>query len=100
MSADYLDWLADVFEEAQIPLTPQTAEHLDRACHDIAGVSYPQTSEGEVLAVLRERFLALGPPGYQLLAAYLRDRVYGDRRSPFRPQQGVGYYTNEAEGYE
>jgi hypothetical protein len=95
VAADYLDWLTDVFDEAQVPYNDETADQLDRALHTIAGVSYPQESEDEVLRVLRERYLVLGPPGRQLLAAYLRSAFFSDRDSPARPGPGVGYFTNE-----
>lgn len=94
MYADYLDWLTELFEEAQVPFTPETAELLDRSLHRIAGVEYPQRSEDQVFNILRERFLRVGPPGRQLLAAYLRDAVYARRDSPLRPQEGEAHYTN------
>ncbi|MCB9759338.1 MAG: hypothetical protein H6739_05820 [Alphaproteobacteria bacterium] len=98
MASEYLDWLADIFEEAQVRYDDSTAEYLDRAMHAIAGVDYPQTEDDAVFRVLKERYLRLGPPGRQLLAAYIRDRVYADRSSPFRPKEGTGHFTNEGYG--
>lgn len=98
MYADYLDWLSEIFEEAQVPFNDSTAEQLDRALHAIAGVEYPQRSEDQVFNVLRDRFLKVGPPGRQLLAAYLRDAVYSRRDSPLRPTEGVGHFSNERYG--
>ena len=99
MSADYLDWYEDVFEEAQEPLNEETSEWLDRAMHRIAGLSHPQEDPNAVLEVLRDRFLRLGPPGRQLLAAHLRDEAFSRRDSPMRPRQGCGYYDNETNQY-
>ncbi len=95
MAADYLDWLSDLFEEAQVPYNDETAELIDRSLHRIAGVDYPQQREDEVLRRLREDFLILGPPGRQLLAAHLRSAVFSDRNSPARPVEGTAYFTND-----
>ena len=38
MAAAYLDWLTEVFEEAQVEYTPATAAYLDQAIRKIAGV--------------------------------------------------------------
>ena len=95
MAAEYLDWLVEIFEEAQVPYNAETADTLDRALHHIAGVDYPQSRDDEVLQALRARFLVLGPPGRQLLAAYLRSAVFSDRDSQMRPTPGQGYYTND-----
>lgn len=90
----YLHWLRDVFEEAQVPVDERTEAYLDRTCRTIAGL--PASAPGlDVYQALRERFLQIGPPGYQLLAAYLRDAVYSRRDSPIRPGEGVGFFHNQ-----
>jgi hypothetical protein len=99
MAADYLAWFEDLFEEAQVPLTPDNEEWLDRAVHRIAGLSHPQEDPNRVLEVIRERFLRLGPPGRQLFAAHLRDEAFARRDSPMRPIQGDAYFDNESGGY-
>jgi hypothetical protein len=96
MAADYLDWLSDVFEEAQVPFNAETADFLDQTLHKIARVPYPQQREDEVFNALRERFLKVGPSGRQLLAAYLRDAFFARRTSPHRPTEGGAHFTNEA----
>lgn len=93
MAAAYLDWLVDVFEEAQVDYTPDTAAWLDRSLRNIAGL--PDADEEAVYRKLRERWLNHGQPGRQLLIALLRDDVYSRRDSPMRPKEGEGYYTNE-----
>jgi hypothetical protein len=93
MSTDYLDWFAEIFVEAQVPLNEETAPWLDQALRRIAGAE--EAEPEEVLAILRERYLKIGPPGRQLLAAYLRDEVFSRRDSPHRPRQGVGYFENK-----
>jgi len=99
MSLDYLGWFDEIFEEAQVPLSPDTEQWLDRAMHRIAGLEHPQQDPDEVLNLLRERFLKLGPPGRQLLAAHIRDEAFARRDSPMRPEQGSAYYDNESGGY-
>jgi hypothetical protein len=88
----YLDWLADVFEEAQVPYTADTAAYLDvcmRKLVDGAGVD-----EEEVFRRIREKWLRHGPSGRQLLTAFIRDEAFSRRDSPMRPHEGGGYYTN------
>lgn len=92
MPAAYLDWLADVFEEAQVPYTAETADYLDRAMRKL--VSAETADEEVVFRKIRDRWLRQGQPGRQLLAAFIRDEVYSRRDSPFRPQEGGAYYTN------
>ena len=94
MAGEYLTWLADLFEEAQVPLTPQTEDYLDSALHRIAGVDPGPDSGEQVYRELQVKFLKIGQSGRQLLAAYLRDEAYARRDSPMRPSEGVGYYTN------
>lgn len=93
MAAAYLDWLTEVFEDAQVPYTPDTAEYLDKALRNLVGA--PTAPEEEVYRRLRDRWLKHGLPGHQLLAAFLRDEVFARRDSPLRPQEGGGYYTND-----
>lgn len=92
MPAAYLDWLAEVLEEAQVPLTAETAPYLDQVFRRLVG------AEGEdeevVYRRIRERWLRQGPPGRQLLAAFLRDEAYVRADSPLRPREGDAYYTN------
>ncbi|MCB9794176.1 MAG: hypothetical protein H6741_15785 [Alphaproteobacteria bacterium] len=94
MAAEYLDWLTEIFEEAQVPYNAQTADYLDRVLHEIAGVSYPQKSDDQVFRVLRERFLKIGPPGRQLLAGFIRDAAYARRDSALRPREGGAHFDN------
>lgn len=91
MPAAYLDWLTDVFEEAQVPYTPETAPDLDRALRNL--VNGANASEEDVYRRLRARWLNHGMPGRQLLASFLRDEVFSRRDSPLRPKEGGGYYT-------
>ena len=93
MAAAYLDWLSDLFQEAQVPNNSETAAWLDASLRRIAGL--PDASEEQVHARLREGWLRHGPSGRQLLAALLRHEVYARRDSPFRPKEGVGYYVND-----
>lgn len=93
MSAAYLDWLTDLFDEAQVPYTPETAEHLDRALRRLADAE--EDDEETVWRSLRTRWLRHGPQGRQLLAGLLRHEVFSRRDSPLRPAEGVGYYTND-----
>lgn len=90
--AVYLDWLKDIFEEAQVSYTPETAPYLDAALRKMTGTE--KSSEEEVFNRIRQRWLRQGPPGRQLLGALIRDEVYSRRDSPLRPQEGAGYYTN------
>ena len=97
MPAAYLDWLADVFEEAQVPfnaqLSPEQAEYLDVSMRKLVGAE--KEDEEVVYRRLRERWLKHGLPGRQLLAAFIRDEVFSRRDSPFRPAEGGAYYTND-----
>lgn len=92
MPAAYLDWLTELFEEAQVPYTPETADYLDLALRKL--VKAEKESEEEVFRRLRQRWLNHGMPGRQLLAGLLRDEVFTRRDSPLRPKEGGGYYTN------
>ena len=94
MAAHYLDWLADVFEEAQVPFTPANAAWLDGAVRRIAGVEAGAPEEA-VYRRVRERWLNHGQPGRQLLAAFLRDEAYARRDSPLRPVEGGAFFTND-----
>ncbi len=93
MAAAYLDWLVEIFDDAQVPYTPETAEYLDLSLRKL--VKAPTEPEEEVYRRLRERWLKHGLPGRQLLTAFLRDEVYARRDSPLRPKEGEGYYTND-----
>ncbi len=93
MAARYLDWLTDLFEEAQVPYTAESAPWLDASLRRIADLG-PSESEESVYRVLRQRWLNHGQPGRQLLASFLRDEVFARRDSPFRPKEGDAYYTN------
>jgi hypothetical protein len=93
MPAQYLDWLADIFEEAQVPYTPESAAWLDLSLRKL--VNAPAEDEDEVYRRIREKWLRHGPPGRQLLAAFLRDEVFVRRDSPLRPKEGSAYYTND-----
>ncbi|MCK6506468.1 hypothetical protein L6R53_24365 [Myxococcota bacterium] len=93
MRAAYLDWMTDLFDEAQVPYTPQTADFLDKALRRIADAE--EDDEETVWRILRDRWLRHGPSGKQLLAALLRHEAFSRRDSPLRPQEGVGYYTND-----
>lgn len=93
MPAAYLDWLTDVFEEAQVPLNAETADYLDVSLRKL--VKGEGASEEEVYRRLRQRWLDHGVPGRQLLAGLLRDEVYARRDSPMRPKEGGAYYTND-----
>lgn len=94
MAVRYLDWLTELFEEAQVPYTPESAPWLDQALRRIAAVP-AGASEETVFRALRSRWLNQGPPGRQLLASFLRDEVFVRPDSPMRPREGEGYYTNE-----
>lgn len=93
MPAAYLDWLADVFEEAQVTYNAETADYLDSAMRKL--VNGEKEDEEVVFRRIRERWLKHGLPGRQLLAAFIRDEVYSRRDSPFRPKEGEAYYTND-----
>lgn len=93
MPAAYLDWLADVFEEAQVPYDAETAPYLDVVMRRL--VDAPHESEEEVFRRIRTRWLRHGQPGRQLLGSFLRDEVFARRDSPMRPTEGGGYYTND-----
>lgn len=94
MAAHYLEWLADLFDEAQVPFTPETADFLDVSLRKIAGLEANATEEA-VYHRLRQRWLNQGQPGRQLLASFIRDEVFSRRDSPMRPTEGQGYFTNE-----
>lgn len=94
MAARYLDWLAELFEEAQVTCNAESAPWLDASLRRIAGVA-EGASEEAVYRMLRERWLNQGVPGRQLLATFLRDEVFARRDSPLRPKEGEGYFTNE-----
>ncbi len=89
----YLDWLADVFEEAQVTYDATTAPYLDVVMRKL--VDGANEDEEVVFRRIRERWLRHGLPGRQLLAAFIRDDVYARRDSPFRPKEGDAYYTND-----
>lgn len=91
MAAAYLDWLKEVFEEAQVPFNAETADYLDRALRKIAGAE--NADEETVYRKLRQRWLNHGVPGRQLLGGLIRDEVFARRDSPLRPVEGGGYYT-------
>jgi hypothetical protein len=93
MAARYLDWLTELFEEAQVPYTPESAPWLDQSLRRIAGVA-ADASEETVFRALRAKWLNQGPPGRQLLASFLRDEVFVRADSPMRPREGEAYYTN------
>lgn len=93
MPAAYLEWLADVFEEAQVPYTAETAAYLDSSMRKL--VDAEKEDEEVVFRRIRDRWLRHGLPGRQLLAAFIRDEVYARRDSPFRPTEGSAYYTND-----
>jgi hypothetical protein len=94
MAVAYLDWLTELFDEAQVPYTPESAVWLDQSLRRIAAVP-AGASEETVYRVLRSRWLNQGQPGRQLLASFLRDEVFSRRDSPMRPVEGEAYYTNE-----
>ncbi len=93
MSAAYLDWLTDLFDEAQVPYTDDTADFLDAALRRIADAE--GEDEETVFRVLTRRWLRHGPSGRQLLAALIRHEAFSRRDSPLRPKEGVGYFTND-----
>jgi len=95
MSHNYLDWLSDLFEEAEVPFNKETAPAIDVALHRIAGLPFPQEDRNVLLNSLRDSFLRLGPNGRQLLSAHLRSELYSRIDGALRPKQGVGYYTND-----
>ena len=92
MAAAYLDWLTDLFEEAQVPLRPDTRAYLDECLRRIAEAE--QDEEATVYRTLQRRWLRHGDSGRQLLASLLRGQAFSRRDSPLRPTEGVGYYTN------
>lgn len=92
----WLDWLTDLFEEAQVPYNAETAPHLDAALRKIAACG-PNADEEEVYRKLRQRWLSQGRPGWQLLAGHLRDEIFSRRDSPMRPKEGDAYFTNDWE---
>lgn len=92
MAASYLDWLTDLFEEAQVPCTADNAAYLDQCLRRIAGAE--GADEEAVFRKLQQGWLRNGPSGRQLLAGLLRNQVFSRRDSPMRPQEGTGYFTN------
>jgi hypothetical protein len=88
----YLDWLTDLFEEAQVPYDATTSPWLDQALRRIAKAE--KDDEETVYRKLEKRWLRNGKAGWQLLAGLLRHEVYARRDSPIRPQEGLGHYTN------
>jgi hypothetical protein len=93
MPAAYLDWLTDLFEEAQVPFNAETSAYIDTSLRKLVGA--PTEDEEIVYRRLRERWLKHGLPGRQLLGGLLRDEVFSRRDSPMRPHEGGGYYTND-----
>lgn len=91
MPALYLDWLADIFDEAQVPYNTETAAYLDVAMRRL--VDAEKEPEEVVYRRIRDRWLKHGQPGRQLLAAFIRDEVFARRDSPLRPKEGGAYYT-------
>ena len=91
--AAYLEWLTEVFEEAQVPLRPDTAEYLDQSIRRITGLD--DAPEKEVFQDLQNRWLRHGQSGRQLLAALIRGQAFSRRDSPLRPTEGVGYFVND-----
>ena len=92
MNTAYLDWLEDLFEEAQVPLREDTREYLDQCLRRIAEA---ENDDPElVYRTLQRRWLRHGDSGRQLLASLLRSQVFSRRDSPMRPTEGVGYYVN------
>jgi hypothetical protein len=91
--ASYLDWMKELFDEAAIDYTPESASYLDKALRKISGVA-EGASEEQVYRKLRARWLNHGQPGRQLLVSLLRDEVHSRRDSPMRPQEGDAYYTH------
>lgn len=94
MAVRYLDWLTELFDEAQVTYNAESAPWLDASLRRIAGVA-EGASEEAVYRMLRERWLNQGVPGRQLLGTFLRDEVFARRDSPLRPKEGDGYFTNE-----
>lgn len=94
MAARYLDWLTELFDEAQVTCNAENAPWLDASLRRITGAG-EAASEEAVYRMLRERWLNQGVPGRQLLATFLRDEVFARRDSPMRPKEGEGYFTNE-----
>jgi hypothetical protein len=93
MPAAYLDWLADVFEEAQVPYNADTADYLDVSMRKLVGATAADDEE-VVYRRIRDRWLRHGAPGRQLLGAFIRDEAFSRRDSPMRPKEGDAYYTN------
>lgn len=92
MPATYLDWLVDIFDEAEVPYNEDTADYLDRALRRIAEAE--DASDEEVYRKLRDTWLMHGRSGRQLLVSFLREQVYARRDSPLRPVEGNGHYVN------
>jgi len=92
MAAAYLQWLDELFDEAQVPVHADTMDYLDQCLRRIAEAE--DDPEEVVYRTLQRRWLRHGPPGRQLLASLLRGQVFSRRDSPFRPTEGGGYYTN------
>ncbi len=94
MAARYLDWLTDLFAEAQVSVTAENAGWIDTSLRRISGVA-AGASEDTVYRALKSRWLDQGLPGRQMLASFLRDEVFSRRDSPMRPKEGDAYFTNE-----
>jgi hypothetical protein len=88
----YLDWLTQLFEEAQVPYNAETAPWLDQSLRRIANAE--KDDEETVYRRLDKRWLKNGRAGWQLLAGLLRHEVYARRDSPLRPTEGLGHYVN------
>ena len=93
MPAAYLEWLTDVFEDAQVPANAESAVWLDASLRRMVGGE--KATEEEVYRRIRQRWLNHGLPGRQLLATLLRDEIFSRRDSPMRPVEGGAYYTND-----
>ena len=88
----YLDWLTQLFDEAQVPYDAQTAPWIDQALRRIADAE--GADEETVYRKLEKRWLKQGRAGWQLLAGLLRHEVYARKDSPLRPKEGLGHYVN------
>ena len=94
MASAYLEWLSDVFEEAQVPTGADAMPYLDQVVRRIVQADSTTTDE-QILQALRKNWLRHGRSGTQLLAGLIRGEDFSRRGSPLRPTEGVGYYTHE-----